>query len=204
MPEKRWRWWSVALRGLAALALGIISLFVPGLTFFSLVIVFGAFALVDGVLALMLASTRLVQPHGWVVVRGLVSILAGLLALFLPGITAFVLLVVIGSWAIVSGTSEIVAAVKLRKQIRGEWLLAAEGVFSIAFGVVLLLSPLVGAIVIGLWVGAYALVLGGMMIATAFRLRSARGQDVGSAPRVPMVEARDDAHGQKHAHAGAV
>jgi uncharacterized membrane protein HdeD (DUF308 family) len=204
MPEKRWRWWSVALRGVAALALGVISLFVPELTFLSLVIVFGVFALVDGVLALMLASRLLVQPRGWLVARGLVSILAGLIALFLPGITAFVLLVVIAVWAIVSGISEIVAATKLRKQIRGEWLLAAEGVLSIVFGVLLLLSPLAGAIVIGLWVGAYALVLGGMMIVTAFRLRSARGQDVGSAPRVPTVEAGDEAHGLKPAPAGAV
>lgn len=175
MLVNRWRWWSVGLRGLAALALGIVSIFVPGLTFLSLVYVFGAYAIVDGVLALMLASRELVQPRGWIVVRGLASIIAGLLAVVLPGMTAFALLMVIASWAIVSGVSEIVMAVKLRKQIEHEWLLATEGALSIIFAVLLLLSPLAGAIVIGLWVGAYALVLGGMMIATAFRLRSAMG-----------------------------
>jgi uncharacterized membrane protein HdeD (DUF308 family) len=173
MPIHRWRWWSIGLRGVAALALGIISLFWPGLTFLSLVFVFGAYAIVDGVLALMLASKAIVQPRGWIVVRGLVSIAAGLVAFLLPGITAFALLVVIGAWAIVAGISEIVMAVQLRKQINYEWLLGLEGGLSIAFGVLLLLSPLAGAIVIGLWVGAYALVLGGMLIAEAFRLRHA-------------------------------
>jgi uncharacterized membrane protein HdeD (DUF308 family) len=173
MPIHRWRWWSIALRGVAALALGIISLFWPGLTFVSLVFVFAAYAIVDGVLALMLASKNLVQPRGWIIVRGLVSVAAGLIAFLIPGITAFALLVVIAAWAIVAGISEIVMAVKLRKMIKYEWLLGLEGGLSIAFGVLLLLSPLAGAIVIGLWIGAYALMLGGMLIADAFRLRRA-------------------------------
>jgi uncharacterized membrane protein HdeD (DUF308 family) len=173
MPVNRWRWWSIALRGVAALALGVISLFWPGLTFMSLVFVFAAYAVVDGVLALMLASKDIAQPRGWIVARGLISIAAGSIAFLAPGITAFALLVVIATWAIVAGIAEIVMAVKLRKLIEYEWLLGLEGVLSIAFGVLLLLTPLVGAIVIGLWVGAYALVLGGMLIAEAFRLRRA-------------------------------
>ena len=173
MPVNRWRWWSIALRGVAALALGIISLFWPGLTVLSLVFVFAAYAIVDGVLALMLASKYLVQPRGWIIVRGVVSIAAGLIAFLVPGITAFALLMVIAAWAIVAGVSEIVMAVKLRKMIKYEWLLGLEGGLSIAFGVMLLLSPLAGAIVIGLWIGAYALMLGGMLIVDAFRLRRA-------------------------------
>ena len=127
MPVNRWRWWSIALRGVAALALGVISLFWPGLTFVSLVFVFAAYAIVDGVLALVLASKGVVQPRGWIVVRGLVSIAAGLIAFFVPGITAFALLVVIAAWAIVAGISEIVMAVKLRRMIKYEWLLGIEG-----------------------------------------------------------------------------
>ena len=123
MPIHRWRWWSIALRGVAALALGMISLFWPGLTFLSLVFVFGAYAIVDGVLALMLASKDIVQPRGWIIVRGLVSIAAGLIALLMPGITAFALLVMIAAWTVVAGISEIVMAVKLRKMIQHEWLL---------------------------------------------------------------------------------
>jgi uncharacterized membrane protein HdeD (DUF308 family) len=173
MPLNRWRWWSIALRGVAALALGIISLFWPGLTFLSLVLVFGAYAIVDGGLALMLGSKGIVQPRGWIIVRGLVSISAGLIALLMPEITAFALLVVIAAWTVVAGIAEIVMAVKLRKMLEYEWLLGLEGALSIAFGVALLLAPLVGAIVIGLWIGAYALVLGGMLIVEAFRLRRA-------------------------------
>jgi uncharacterized membrane protein HdeD (DUF308 family) len=105
--------------------------------------------------------------------RGLVSIAAGVIALVVPKITALVLLIVIAAWAIVAGITEIVMAVQLRKRIEHEWLLAIEGVLSVAFGIILFLAPLVGAIVIGLWIGAYALVLGGMLIASAFRLRSA-------------------------------
>jgi uncharacterized membrane protein HdeD (DUF308 family) len=78
---------------------------------------------------------------------------------------------VIAAWAIISGILEIVMAVRIRKEIKGEWLLALEGVLSIVFGVLLSIAPLAGAIVLGLWVGAYALVLGGMLIASAFRLR---------------------------------
>lgn len=179
MPMNRWRWWSVGLRGLAALALGIVSVLVPRLTFLSLVFVFGAYAIADGMLALVLASKQL-RPRGWLIVRGIASIGAGLIALLMPGITAFALLMVIAAWAIVSGVSEIVAAVKLRRRIEHEWLLAGEGVLSVVFGVLLLIAPLLGAIVIGLWVGAYALVLGGMLLATSLRLRSAQGR--GHAP----------------------
>jgi uncharacterized membrane protein HdeD (DUF308 family) len=168
---KKWRWWTVALRGAAALLFGILSVFVPGITFLSLVILFGIYAIIDGSLALALAS-RPIQPRAAMVARGLVSILTGVLALMLPGITAFALILVIASWAIVSGILEIVMAVQLRKQIKGEWLLAVEGVLSIGFGVLLFVAPLAGAIVLGLWIGAYALVLGGMLIGSAFRLRS--------------------------------
>jgi uncharacterized membrane protein HdeD (DUF308 family) len=171
MRLKRWRWWTVALRGIAAILFGILSVFAPGITFVSLVLLFGAYSIVDGALALALAS-RPIQPRFPLIARGMVSIVAGVLALVLPGITGFALLLVIASWAIVSGVLEIVMAIQLRKEIEGEWLLAVEGVLSVAFGVLLVLAPLAGAIVLGLWIGAYALVLGGMLVATAFRLRS--------------------------------
>lgn len=181
MPVHHWRWWSIALRGVAALALGIISLFWPGLTFLSFVLVFAMYAIVDGVLALMLASKDIVQPRGWLIARGLVSIAAGVIAFLMPGITAFAMLLVIACWAIAAGISEIVTAVKLRKTITHEWLLALEGGLSVVFGVLLLLSPLAGAIVMGLWIGAYALVLGGMLIAEGFRLRRAEAPVPGMA-----------------------
>jgi uncharacterized membrane protein HdeD (DUF308 family) len=167
----RWRWWTVALRGGVAILFGILAMIRPGTAFLSLVLLFGAYAIIDGVLALILAS-RPVQPRGALIARGIASIAAGIIAFVWPGITAFALLFVIAAWAIVSGALETATAIQMRKQLEGEWLLALEGVLSIVFGVLLLLSPLVGAIVLGLWIGAWALVLGGMEISTALRLRS--------------------------------
>lgn len=168
---RTWRWWTIALRGLVAIAFGILAMFAPGAAFLSLVLLFGVYAIIDGVLALVLASRR-VQPHGALIARGIVSIAAGVVAFVWPGITAFALLLVIAAWAIVAGVLEIVMAIQMRKQLEGEWLLALEGVLSVAFGVLLLLSPLIGAVVLGLWIGAWALILGGMQVGTALRLRS--------------------------------
>jgi uncharacterized membrane protein HdeD (DUF308 family) len=165
------RWWTIALRGVVAILFGILAMTSPGAAFVSLVLLFGLYAIIDGVLALVLASRR-VQPHGALIGRGIVSIAAGVIAFVWPGITAFALLLVIAAWAIISGALEIVTAIQMRKQLEGEWLLALEGVLSVGFGVLLLLSPLVGAIVLGLWIGAWALVLGGMEIGTALRVRS--------------------------------
>jgi uncharacterized membrane protein HdeD (DUF308 family) len=167
---KTWRWWTVALRGVAALLLGILSLFAPGITFVGLVVLFGVYAIIDGALAFGLAS-RVPALRTSMIVRGLISVVAGVLALMFPGITGVALLMVIASWAIISGILEIVMAVRIRKEIKGEWLLALEGALSIVFGVLLFIAPLAGAIVLGLWIGAYALVLGGMLIVSAFRLR---------------------------------
>lgn len=168
---RRWRWWTIALRGLVAIAFGILAMFAPGAAFLFLVLLFGAYAIFDGALALVLAAQR-IQPRGALILRGIVSIAAGVIAFVWPGISAFALLVVIAAWAIVSGALEIVMAFQMRKQLEGEWLIALEGVLSVAFGVLLLLSPLVGAIVLGLWIGAWALVIGGVQISTALRLRS--------------------------------
>ncbi|MBX3158869.1 MAG: DUF308 domain-containing protein [Deltaproteobacteria bacterium] len=167
-----YRWWTIALRGIAAIVFGLLALAAPGAAFFSLVLVFGIYAIIDGILALSVGTSAVDHPRGAMIAQGLVSLVAGALALAWPGMTALVLLVVIGLWAIVAGVLEIVTAIRVRKAIRYEWLLGLEGVLSIAFGIALLLSPLAGAIVIGLWVGAYALVLGGMLVATSLRVRS--------------------------------
>lgn len=173
MSIRNWRTWTFALRGLAAVLLGLLSLLAPQWTFLSVVLLFGVYAIVDGVLAFAMtprAGSRLAH-----IARGVVSFVAGSFALAWPGISAFALILVIASWAIAAGTVEIVMAVQLRKEVRGEWLLAVEGVLSILFGALLFVSPLAGAIVIGLWIGAYALVLGGMLIASAFHSHSLRG-----------------------------
>jgi uncharacterized membrane protein HdeD (DUF308 family) len=168
-----WRWWTIAVRGVAAIVFGILSLAWPAATFVSLVVLFGAYALVDGLLALSMGFRRDSDGvNNALIARGIVSILAGAVALVWPQISAMWLLVVIGAWAIVGGIGEIAVAVRMRKVLEHEWLLGFEGALSIAFGVALLVSPLAGAIVIGLWVGAYALVLGGLLVGGAFRIRS--------------------------------
>jgi uncharacterized membrane protein HdeD (DUF308 family) len=168
----KWRWWTIALRGLAAVVLGIVSLFAPQLAFLSLVFVFGVYAIVDGVLSLSIGTTRARANRGLIIARGLVSLAAGAIAIVWPGMTSLALILVIAAWAVMSGILEIAAAIRMREVIRHEWLLGIEGVLSVGFGVVLFIAPLTGVIVIGLWLGAFALILGGMMIGTAFRVRS--------------------------------
>jgi len=169
-PRPR-RWVGIALRGVAAVLLGMISILLPGVAFLSLVMVFGVYAMVDGAIVLIDAARSHAPGRGSAIFRGLTSLAAGGLTLLWPGISAFVLVMLIAGWAMVGGAFEIATAIGLRKEITGEWLLALEGVLSIAFGAVMAIAPLVGAIVIGLWVGSYAIVAGGLMIALAFRLR---------------------------------
>jgi uncharacterized membrane protein HdeD (DUF308 family) len=168
------RWWALGLRGLAAIILGILSFAVPGLTFLALVIAFGCYALVDGAISVATAGAGGVREPRWasIIARGVASIVAGLLALLWPGMTALVLLLEIAGWALVSGIFEVATAIRLRRQVPRVWIYVLTGILSVAFGVVLFISPLAGAIALGLWVGAYALVFGIALLVSAFRLRS--------------------------------
>ena len=166
-------WWLLALRGLAGVIFGVLTFIWPGISLFALVMLFGAFALVNGVLSVFLAAKA---PKGFprfgsLLIGGLCGIAAGILTFFWPGITALGLLIMIAAWAIVTGIMEIWAAIKLRKEIKGEWLLALAGVCSVAFGVLLMLMPGPGALVLVLWVGAYAIVFGILLMILAFKMR---------------------------------
>lgn len=182
---RNWGW--VLLRGIVALLFGVLTLLNPAVTLAVLVLWFGAYALVDGVSAIVSAiAHRHGEPH-WValLIGGVVSIAAGLVTLAMPGLTALVLLYVIAAWAVVRGASEIATAIRLRRVLRGEWLLALAGALSVAFGVVLFLRPGAGALAVVVWIGAYALVLGILLIALAFRLRAwGHGHGAGAMPRV--------------------
>jgi uncharacterized membrane protein HdeD (DUF308 family) len=169
---RNWGW--IALRGAVAVAFGILTFFYPAVTVASLVILFGAFAFSDGLFAAISAvANRRGQPR-WVALlfSGLLGIAAGIVTFFWPGITGVALLAIIASWAIVTGVIEIVMAVRVRKEIEGEWLLALAGVLTIGFGAFLVLEPGAGAPAVALYIGAYALVSGVMLIALGFRLRS--------------------------------
>jgi uncharacterized membrane protein HdeD (DUF308 family) len=168
------RWGAVALRGAAAVLFGVLTLFWPGISLYALVILFGGYAVVDGVSHLVMAGrgARRGRPWGSLAIAGSVGVLAGVITFVWPRITALALVLLIAVWAIVTGIAEIVAAIRLRKEIRGEWLLGLSGILSVAFGVLLFLFPGAGALTVVIWIGAYALVFGALTIGLAFRLRS--------------------------------
>ena len=182
---RNWGW--VALRGVAALVFGLLTLFRPDISLAALVLLFGAFAFVDGAFTVVSAiANRRGEPH-WValLIGGIAGIAVGAITAFMPGITALVLLYFIAAWAIITGAAGIVAAIRLRKVITGEWLLALTGALSVAFGILLVVFPVAGALAVVLWIGAYATVLGILLILLAFRLRSwAKRQASGAPPAV--------------------
>ena len=166
-------WWALALRGLVAVLFGLLTFVLPGITLVTLVLLFGAYALVDGIFNLI-AFFR-VASHQWaLLIEGVIGIIAGIVTFALPSITAIVLLYVIAFWAIFTGVFEIIAGIRLRKAITNEWLLLVTGVLSLLFGVLILFAPGAGALAIVLWIGAYALVFGVFLLALAFRLRGHR------------------------------
>jgi uncharacterized membrane protein HdeD (DUF308 family) len=166
-------WWALALRGLAAVIFGILAFIWPHITLTALVFLFGAYALIDGVLAIIAGIKSHGEVNRWwlLLIEGILSVAAGIFAFVAPPITAFILLILIASWAIVTGAFEIGAAIQLRKYIKGEWLLALSGVISILFGAALLYNPVAGALAVVWIIGAYAIVFGVMLIALGFRLR---------------------------------
>ena len=176
-------WWSVALRGVLAVAFGVAAWIWPDITVHALVLLYGFYALVDGLLALaaLLVGGSLVRERrGWLIVEGVAGIAAGVIAFLWPGITALVLLYLIAAWAIATGVLEIAAAIWLRRELRGEWLLALVGVVSVLFGVFLVVRPGEGAIAVVWALGLYALVFGVALVALGLRLRHL-GRGVGGA-----------------------
>jgi uncharacterized membrane protein HdeD (DUF308 family) len=167
-------WPLVALRGVAALLFGLMTMFQPGIGLAALVLLFGAYALADGILGVVLVVMHRNGERHWaaMLIGSILSIGAGVLTFFFPGITALSLLFLIAAWAIVMGVAQIVTAVRLRKVITGEWVLILAGLLSAAFGVLLALFPGPGALAVVLWIGAYAFVSGILLIVLSFRLRS--------------------------------
>src|ERR1700676_1330870 len=166
-------WWALAVRGLVAVLFGLLTFTLPGITLVTLVLLFGAYALVDGIFNVV-AFFRVASHHWAWLVEGVIGIIAGLVTFAWPAITAIVLLYVIAFWAIFTGIFEIIAGIRLRKVITNEWLLIVMGAVSLLFGLFILFAPAAGALAIVLWIGAYALVFGIFLLALAFRLRGHR------------------------------
>lgn len=168
-------WWVFLLRGIFAILFGVIAWLWPGLTLETLVLFFGAFALVSGVFQVFAAFAGRSQHEQWwlLLLEGLLGIAVGFLTWRAPGITALALVLYIAAWALVTGVLEIVAAIRLRKEIEGEFWLGLSGLLSVGFAVLLMISPGAGALAL-LWIiAAYAVVFGVFLILLAFRVRRA-------------------------------
>lgn len=173
-----WGW--IALRGVVAIVFGIIAFFEPQSAFAALVLLFGAYAFVDGVFALVSLFRGASKERFWVLVlEAVVGIGIGVLTIARPAATALALLYYVGIWAILTGVFELIAAIRLRKEITGEFWLGLAGVLSIAFGVLLFVVPGSAALALTIWIGAYAFIFGIMLLLLAFRLRRF---DVGHRP----------------------
>jgi uncharacterized membrane protein HdeD (DUF308 family) len=172
-------WWTLAVRGALAVLFGLAALIWPHITLRVLVWLFGFYAVVDGLLALaaLLVGGRQVSGRrGWLIFEGIVGIAAGVFAFLWPGITALVLVYLIAAWAVVTGLLEVVAAIVLRRELHGEWLLALAGVLSVAFGVFLAVRPGEGAIALVSLIGLFAIVFGVALLALGARLRQLRNR----------------------------
>ena len=159
------------MRGVAAVVFGILAFIWPGVTLAVLVLLWGAYALVDGILGL-LSAFRTGQDHRWaLLVEGIVSIAAGIATFVWPGLTALVLVYIIAVWALVTGVLEVVAAIRLRQVIQNEWWLVLSGIASLLFGIALIVAPGAGALALIWLIGAYAIIFGVLLLGLAFRLR---------------------------------
>jgi uncharacterized membrane protein HdeD (DUF308 family) len=170
-------WWAIVLRGIFAVLFGLGAFFWPGITLAVLVLLYGAYLVVDGIFAVLWAlAKRNEGSFSWeVFLAGLASLAAGVLTLLWPGVTAIALLYLIAAWAIIRGVFEILAAFHLRRELRNEWLLALNGVLSVLFGVILIVAPGAGALAVLWLIGSFAIVVGIVMIALGFRLKGLKG-----------------------------
>ena len=165
-------WWVLALRGIAAIVFGVLAFAWPGITVVSLVILYGAYAFVDGVFSIFAAIGGGTPAPRWgLAVVGILGVLAGLIAFANPVLVGIYLLWFIGAWALVSGVMEIIGAIRLRKEIDNEWMLILHGVISVLFGILMLVEPLTAALALIWVIGAYAIAAGLIMIALAFKLK---------------------------------
>ncbi len=166
-------WLALALRAGAAIILGITAFVVPGVTLAAIVVLFGAYALTDGTLAVIAAVRGLRRKERWgaMMTEGVLGIAAGAIALLMPGIGALALVWLVAAWALATGAFELAAAMKLRREIKGEWLLLVGGILSIVLGLVLALRPGIGSLALIWSLGVYALVYGAINLGLAVKVR---------------------------------
>ena len=167
-------WWVLALRGAIALLFGVLALVWPGLTLLWLVALFAAYALLGGVASVLGAVRHRHSDEKWwlIFLLGLVSMAAAVSAIVYPGLTALVLVLMMGANALLTGVLDLAVAIRLRQAIRGKWLLILSGIASIVFGVWVFLFPGAGALALVWLISVHAIVTGVLLLALAFRVRA--------------------------------
>lgn len=183
-------WWLMLLRGLCSIAFGVIAWLQPGISLYALVILFGALALTDGALgtAGAIAGWKQHEDLWLLLLSGLSGIGIGLVTFLVPGITALMLVFYIAIWAITLGVLRIALAVRLRKEIEGEWILGFSGFLDVVFGAVLIVQPVAGALALLWLIAAYAIVLGVLSVLLSFKLKGL-GSLAGAPRDVPPARA---------------
>ena len=165
-------WWALALRGVVAILFALIAFFLPGITAAALILLFGAYAFVDGVFALI-AGLRAARHHGRsaaLLLEGILNIVIGIIVFLWPGPALVALIYLIAIWAVISGIALIAAGMALIRH-SGEWLLVLSGVISVLLGIILFVQPAAGVVALSWWLGFYALLFGIVLLTTAFRIR---------------------------------
>lgn len=181
-------WWLVVLRGILAILFGVLAFAWPQITWLTLIVMFGVYAIVDGIVAIVSGLSRTRESSRWWVflLEGLIGIGAGIVALVWPGLTSLVLIYMIAIWAVITGILEIAAAIRLRNEISNEWVLGLGGLVSIGLGILLFLQPAAGGLAIIWTIAAYALIFGLLLVILGFRLRNWKAPDA----REPIASMR--------------
>ena len=167
-------WWLLLLRGIAAVIFGLLALFMPAVAGLSLVFLWGAYTLADGIFSLwagIVGSSATTGSRWWLAITGVLGIAAGLIAFFAPALTAGILLIFIAIWAIIIGVMAIIGAIQLRKEIEGEWLLILSGAIAIIFGILMFTRPASAALAVVWMIATFAIIFGIDLIMLAFKLR---------------------------------
>jgi uncharacterized membrane protein HdeD (DUF308 family) len=166
-------WWAIAIRGLVGVAFGLVALLLPAATMLSLVLLFAAYALVDGIFAIVAAVKAIGRHQAWglLVLEGIVDIGAAVAAFMWPAITVVAFVFLVAAWALITGALMLAAAFQVEAD-QGRWWLVLGAIASLIYGALLIAAPLLGALVLTWWIGAYAMVFGLSLISFAFRLRS--------------------------------
>lgn len=166
-------WWLLALRGILAIIFGLIILFAPDTSLLVLVLFFGGFALADGIFSIIAGAyaPKEFKRWWWLIIGGILSILLGIVSFFYPLATAFGILIWLAAWAIVIGVTQIISAIRLRKEIEGEVWLILGGILSVLFGIFAFVYPWAGILAVTLTIGIYAIAFGIIMLIAAFRVR---------------------------------